>query len=54
MPDCYRQAGVARPRLPGFDARRTIGWAAAHDMEHLLGAPVPLMTAVEAGLVVSA
>jgi DNA-binding transcriptional LysR family regulator len=50
MPDGYRHPGVVRPRLAGFDARRTIGWAAAHDMEHLLGAPVPLMEAVEARL----
>ena len=50
MPDCYRREGVARPRLPGFEAKRTIGWAAVPDMEHLLGAPSPLMQAIEARL----
>ncbi|SFR85325.1 LysR family transcriptional regulator [Sphingomonas jatrophae] len=52
MPDCYAHADVRRPRLTGFDARRTIGWAAAHHGEHLLAAPLPLMTAVEQGLTV--
>jgi DNA-binding transcriptional LysR family regulator len=47
MPDCYRHDGVARPRLAGFDASRTIGWATAHHAEHLLGAPTALMTAIE-------
>ncbi|MBA2932645.1 LysR family transcriptional regulator [Sphingomonas sp. CGMCC 1.13654] len=50
MPDCYCGEGVMRPRLAGFEARRTIGWAAAPDMEHLLGAPLPLMRAIEASL----
>lgn len=50
MPDCYAREGVVRPRVPGFEARRTIGWAAAPDMEHLLGAPSPLMLAIEARL----
>jgi DNA-binding transcriptional LysR family regulator len=50
MPDGYRHGGVVRPRLSGFGARRVIGWAAAPDMEHLLGTPIPLMAAVEARL----
>jgi DNA-binding transcriptional LysR family regulator len=50
MPDCYAQKGVVRPRLSGFEARRTIGWAAAPDMEHLLGAPTALMQTIEARL----
>lgn len=47
MPDCYRRDDVARPRLPGFDVRRTIGWSAAYHMDHLLAAPLPLMRAIE-------
>jgi DNA-binding transcriptional LysR family regulator len=47
MPDCFAHPGVARPRLSGFDRRRTIGWAAAHEREHLLTRPHPLMDAIE-------
>lgn len=54
MPNCYSRDGVVRPRLPGFDVQRTIGWAASPQGEHLLGAPTALMTAIEHQLTASA
>ncbi len=33
MPDCYRSAGIARPKLQGFDLRRAIGFAYNSDAE---------------------
>lgn len=50
MPLCYRAPGVVRPLLTGFTVERTIGWAAAHDAEHLLDIMPPLLAAIERSL----
>ncbi len=47
MPLCYRQEGMARPLLAGFDLKRTLGWAASAEAEHLLSAPPSLFLAIE-------
>ncbi|WP_097093152.1 LysR family transcriptional regulator [Novosphingobium sp. Chol11] len=47
MPLCYRREGVVRPLLAGFDLKRTLGWAASAEAEHLLNAPPPLFLAIE-------
>jgi len=50
MPRCYRYEGVVRPGLAGFEMKRTLGWAASHETEHLLRNPFPLMTTIAATL----
>lgn len=50
MPECYHHDHVARPRLAGFKARRTIGWMAGHQAEHWLSDPPALITAIAARL----
>ena len=47
MPEGHRHPGVARPRLTGFAARRTIGWMVADHGEPLLATPPPLLPALE-------
>lgn len=47
MPECYAHAGVRRPRLSGFGARRTLGWMAAHDREELLRSSAPIIGSIE-------
>ncbi|PZU07600.1 LysR family transcriptional regulator [Sphingomonas sp.] len=47
MPLCYRHEGVVRPRLSGFTLRRVLGWAAAHDAEHFLDEPPPLIRLID-------
>jgi DNA-binding transcriptional LysR family regulator len=43
MPWSFRGPGVARPKLAGFDLRRSLGWAAGHAAEHLLASPPQIM-----------
>lgn len=50
MPASYGHPGVARPRLTGFSLQRTLGWLAAHGMEHLFTTPRPLMRSLEVTL----
>jgi len=45
MPACYAQEGVARPRLAGFEYRRTLGYAFGHDAEQLHAEPPMLLQA---------
>lgn len=46
IPACHRHPGIVRPRLTGFNLRRTLGWAVAHDQEFLLAAPSPFMQSI--------
>ena len=47
MPLCYQADGVVRRRLIGFSAERTLGWAASHESESLLGDPPVLMNVLQ-------
>ncbi len=49
MPDGYRHPGVARPRLAGFDLRRTVGLVYGAQAEHLSANPPPFLQALRAG-----
>ncbi|HWV12213.1 MAG TPA: LysR family transcriptional regulator [Sphingobium sp.] len=53
MPLSYRQEGIVRPLLTGFDLKRTLGWAASAEAEHLLSAPPPLFKAIEQQLAIT-
>lgn len=46
MPRGHRHAGVARPALKGFKARRTIGLMAGDEGEHLFTQPPALIDAI--------
>lgn len=46
MPDCYDAPGVARPRLAGFDLKRTIGLLYATSAEPMAASPPPLVRAI--------
>ena len=46
MPDCYVGAGVARPRLAGFDVRRTIGLVYGAQAEGLATTPTAFLHAL--------
>lgn len=50
MPDCFTAPGMVRPRLTGFAAQRTLGWAARHEAEPLLADPPALLIQVGAQL----
>lgn len=47
MPASYRFPGVARPRLTGFDATRTLGWLFGAQAGALREIPAPLMQRIE-------
>jgi DNA-binding transcriptional LysR family regulator len=46
MPDSFRHSGVARPRLTGFGARRTIGLIYGAQAEALRDGPSPFIMAL--------
>jgi DNA-binding transcriptional LysR family regulator len=46
MPVSYTRAGVARPKLIGFEYRRTLGFAYGHDAEQFHTQPSPLLHAL--------
>lgn len=50
MPQCYREEGLARPALAGFDLKRTLGWAVGHDGEGLFGASPTVLQAIARNL----
>ncbi|WP_047170568.1 LysR family transcriptional regulator [Novosphingobium sp. Rr 2-17] len=50
MPTSYRHPGVARPRLAGFDLRRSLGFTFAHDAERFDADPPAFLQALGSGL----
>ncbi|OAN56634.1 MULTISPECIES: LysR family transcriptional regulator [unclassified Sphingobium] len=48
MPECYQAGDVARPRLAGFDLRRTIGLVYAATAEALAASPSAMVKASRA------
>lgn len=50
MPCCYESPKIVRPLLTGFSIKRTIGWAAAHDAEHLINDKPGIVIAIESQL----
>jgi DNA-binding transcriptional LysR family regulator len=43
MPEIYRDDGIARPRLSGFDMTRSIGFAFTHQAEPMKAEPPPFL-----------
>ncbi|KQM64379.1 LysR family transcriptional regulator [Sphingomonas sp. Leaf17] len=46
MPERHRHPGLTRPRLAGFDARRTVGLIFGAQAEHLAGGGAPFLHAL--------